>query len=97
MQAALRQHMPAGATWSEPEGGMFVWLDLPEGIDGARLLETALAEARVAFVPGAPFFAVDPAVNSLRLSYSLPSLADIEEGVRRLAGVIARAEVRDAA
>jgi DNA-binding transcriptional MocR family regulator len=88
MQAALARHMPLGVTWTRPEGGMFVWVRLPEGLDGARLLEAALAEARVAFVPGAPFFAVGAEANTLRLSYSLPSPEDIEEGVRRLAHVI---------
>jgi len=88
MQAALARHMPLGVSWSTPQGGMFVWVRLPEGLDGARLLEAALAEERLAFVPGAPFFAVDPQPNTLRLSYSLPSLDEIEEGVRRLARVI---------
>jgi len=88
MQAALARHMPMGVTWTKPQGGMFVWVQLPEGMDGAELLETALADERVAFVPGAPFHATDAAANTLRLSYSLPSSADIDEGVRRLARVI---------
>jgi len=89
MQAALAQHMPLGVSWSHPQGGMFVWLRLPRGLDGAQLLEAALAEERVAFVPGAPFFAVEPDAASLRLSYSLGTPDDIDEGVRRLARVIA--------
>ena len=88
MQAALARHMPLGVTWTNPQGGMFVWLTLPEGLDGAHLLKAALAEERVAFVPGAPFFALSPKTNTLRLSYSLPSPADIDEGVRRLARMI---------
>ncbi|WP_068877430.1 MULTISPECIES: PLP-dependent aminotransferase family protein [unclassified Phenylobacterium] len=88
MQTALARHMPMGVTWSKPQGGMFVWLQLPEGLDGAQLLEAALAEERVAFVPGAPFFAVGPEANTLRLSYSLPSPADIDEGVRRLGRLV---------
>jgi DNA-binding transcriptional MocR family regulator len=88
MQDALARHMPMGVTWTRPQGGMFVWLTLPEGMDGARLLEAALEEERVAFVPGAPFFAIDPTANTLRLSYSLPSLDEIDEGVRRLARVM---------
>lgn len=89
MQEALARHMPLGVTWSTPQGGMFVWLQLPAGLDGAHLLKVALAEERVAFVPGAPFFAVDPQPNTLRLSYSLPSPEDIDEGVRRLGRLIA--------
>lgn len=88
IQDALARHMPMGVTWTKPQGGMFVWVTLPEGLDGARLLEAALAEARVAFVPGAPFFAVGVEANTLRLSYSLPPLDAIDEGVRRLARVI---------
>ncbi len=88
MQTALARHMPMGVTWSKPQGGMFVWLTVPEGLDGARLLEAALAEERVAFVPGAPFFAVEPQANTLRLSYSLLGPDDIDEGVRRLARVV---------
>ena len=88
--AALERHMPKGVTWPEPQGGMFIWLRLPEGMDGKTLLEKALAEERVAFVPGEPFFAEVPAANAIRLSYSLPTDAQIEDGVKRLAGLIGR-------
>jgi len=90
MLAALERTMPKGVTWSHPEGGMFVWIDLPEGIDGAALLARAIAEERVAFVPGAPFFAEVPRANAIRLSYSLPTDEQIEEGVGRLARLIGR-------
>jgi DNA-binding transcriptional MocR family regulator len=88
--AALDRHMPPGVTWSRPQGGMFVWVRLPEHMDGKILLERALAEERVAFVPGEPFFAEVPATNAIRLSYSLPTASEIEDGVARLAGLIAR-------
>ena len=88
--AALERHMPAGVTWPQPQGGMFIWLRLPQGIDGKVLLEKALTEERVAFVPGEPFFAEVPAQNTIRLSYSLPTDAQIEDGVKRLAGLIGR-------
>lgn len=90
MLAALDKTMPQGVTWSHPEGGMFVWIDLPEGFDGAALLARAIEEERVAFVPGAPFFAEVPRANAIRLSYSLPTDAQIEEGVQRLARLIGR-------
>lgn len=82
--------MPKGVTWSQPDGGMFVWIDLPEGLDGADLLARAIAEERVAFVPGAPFFAEVKTANAIRLSYSLPTDAQIEEGVGRLARLIGK-------
>ncbi|WP_374532189.1 PLP-dependent aminotransferase family protein [Phenylobacterium sp.] len=88
---ALARHMPQGVSWSMPEGGMFVWIRLPEGIDGKELLARAIAEERVAFVPGAPFFAETAAANTIRLSYSLPTPAQIDDGVARLARLIARA------
>lgn len=88
MLAALERTMPEGVTWSRPEGGMFVWIDLPEGIDGAALLARAIAEERVAFVPGAPFYAEVQKANAIRLSYSLPTDAQIEEGVERIARLI---------
>ena len=90
MLTALERHMPAGVTWSKPHGGMFVWIWLPEGMDGKVMLERALAEERVAFVPGEPFFAEVPTTNALRLSYSLPTDAQIEDGVARLARLIGR-------
>ncbi|MCY1648124.1 PLP-dependent aminotransferase family protein [Caulobacter sp. SL161] len=91
MLAALERAMPKGVTWSHPEGGMFVWIDMPEGIDGAALLARAIEEERVAFVPGAPFFAEKQTPNAIRLSYSLPTDAQIEEGVQRLARLIGKA------
>ena len=84
MLAALERHMPKGVSWTKPKGGMFVWLDLPEGVDGAKLLERAIAEERVAFVPGGAFFATAPRRNSLRLAFSLNPPEVVEEGIARL-------------
>lgn len=87
MLAALKKHMPDGVTWSRPEGGMFIWVTLPEGIDAVALLEKAAAKG-VAFVPGHAFFADKSGRNTLRLSFSLPQAAEIEAGVVRLASVL---------
>ena len=73
MLAALERHMPSGVTWTRPEGGLFIWLTLPAHIDTRALLKRSVAEARVAFVPGAAFFAGDTGHNTIRLSYSLPA------------------------
>ncbi|HAK93132.1 aminotransferase-like domain-containing protein, partial [Massilia timonae] len=54
MLDAMQEHFPAGVSWTKPEGGMFIWVTLPQQIDAMKLLEQSLA-ARVAFVPGAPF------------------------------------------
>ena len=57
MLAGLAKHMPDGVTWTKPEGGMFIWVTLPEGMDAADLLSKSLETEKVAFVPGRPFFA----------------------------------------
>jgi DNA-binding transcriptional MocR family regulator len=88
MLDALDAFMPSGLRWTRPEGGLFVWLTLPEGIDGAMLLERAVAEARVAFVPGGAFFPLGDGANTLRLSYSLPAPTEIRDGIRRLANLL---------
>jgi DNA-binding transcriptional MocR family regulator len=88
MLAALKRHMQKGVTWTEPKGGLFTWLQLPEGTDGTELLTRSLAEAKVAFVPGSAFFFDGRARNTARLSYSLPSEDMVEEGIARLARLI---------
>jgi DNA-binding transcriptional MocR family regulator len=88
MLEALETHMRGRAAWTRPEGGLFVWLTLPEGIDGAELLERAVREADVAFVPGRAFHADGSGANTIRLSYSLPTPAAINEGILRLAGLL---------
>lgn len=90
MMAALARSMPAGVEWTKPEGGLFVWLTLPKGIDGAELLARAIAEERVAFVPGKAFFATDAMANTIRLNFSSPDEAEIGEGVARLGRLIDR-------
>ena len=91
MLAALEREMPAGVSWSRPEGGMFVWLTLPEGMDGAALLAQSLESARVAFVPGRAFFADGTGANTIRLSFSCASESMIDEGIKRLGGLIRNA------
>lgn len=88
MLAALGRHMPAGVTWTRPEGGMFVWVTLPEGMDGAALLERSLARDKVAFVPGAAFYPDGSGRNTIRLNFSSPTEAMIEEGLSRLGRLI---------
>ncbi len=92
MLAALAAHMPKGVQWTKPQGGMFVWVTLPEGMDGAALLARAIPEARVAFVPGAAFFADRGRSNYLRLSFSLSDETSIAEGIRRLGALIAKVQ-----
>lgn len=90
MLSALERHFPAGVTFTRPKGGLFLWVTLPKGLDTMRLLDHALAE-NVAFVPGAPFFPRGGGQETLRLNFSYVGPEVIEEGIRRLAGVVARA------
>jgi 2-aminoadipate transaminase len=94
MLAALARHFPQEARWTRPSGGLFLWLTLPEGLDSTALLKTALAEERVAFVPGACFFPKGGGERTCRLNFSYAGPDVIEEGIRRLARVVERALVR---
>jgi DNA-binding transcriptional MocR family regulator len=91
MLSALERDMPSGVTWTKPQGGMFIWVTLPEGIDAAQLLERAIKEARVAFVPGRAFHFDGSSANTLRLSFSLADEAKIADGIGRLAEVVRKA------
>jgi DNA-binding transcriptional MocR family regulator len=85
--AALSALMPAGCTWTEPGGGFYVWLTLPEGLD-SKVMQPRAVHARVAYVPGVGFYADGSGRRELRLSYCYPEPGRIREGVRRLAGVV---------
>ncbi len=88
MLAALGKHMPAGTSWTRPEGGMFIWVELPETIDAAALLPRSVETAGVAFVPGGAFFPDGGGTNTLRLSFSCADFEKIEEGISRLGRLI---------
>ena len=84
MRAALEAHMPKGCHWTVPSGGMFFWVELPEGVDAVALLPKAV-ELGMAYVPGAAFFAAEPKLNTLRLSFVTVAPDLIERGVAMLA------------
>ncbi len=86
---ALEKHMPKdeGIRWTEPDGGLFVWVWLPEGIDAGTMIERAI-EKKVAYVPGAAAFVDGSGQNTMRLSFSSSTVEQIEEGIQRLAGVV---------
>lgn len=88
MLAALAREMPEGVRWTRPEGGMFVWLTLPERLDGADLLARSLETEKVAFVPGRAFFADRSGGNTIRLSFSCATEVVIDEGIARLGRLI---------
>src|SRR5205807_9809292 len=90
MLAALSHYMTGPVTWTHPQGGMFLLLTLPHGIDTAPLLPRAM-DAGVAFVPGGTFFPRGGGDHTLRLNFVSAAPAQIETGVRLLAGVLRKA------
>jgi 2-aminoadipate transaminase len=92
MLAALERAFPdpvAGVHWTRPQGGLFLWLTLPEHMDSGELLKEAVGH-KVAFVPGAAFFPNGGGHNAMRLNFSNATEDLIEEGIARLARVVER-------
>lgn len=87
MLRALETYLPSGCTWNVPDGGFYVWLTVPEGVDTKAMLPRAVG-ARVAYASGTGFYADGLGSRQLRLSYCYPTPERITEGVRRLAGVL---------
>jgi Transcriptional regulators containing a DNA-binding HTH domain and an aminotransferase domain (MocR family) and their eukaryotic orthologs len=79
--------MPKEVTWTTPEGGLFIFLTLPEFIDTTDFFEKAIAE-KVAYVPGTTFYYNGTGKNTMRLNYSFMSMEKNEEGIKRLAAAI---------
>jgi 2-aminoadipate transaminase len=84
---ALASHMPEGTSWTTPQGGFYIWLTAPEGIDTVALSAAARAR-KVAYVPGRPFYASDDGHAQIRLSYSRVADDLIDEGIRRIGEVL---------
>ena len=87
MVSLLEQYMPAGVRWTYPEGGLFLWLTLPEGIDTVALYDKALA-AGVAYVAGSFFYVDGSHRNTMRLNFSFIDEAKMEPGIRLLASLL---------
>lgn len=87
MLAALEEHFPAEASWTHPEGGFFVWVELPEFLDTTTMLAEAV-EHGVTFVPGNGFYPDDRGRNCMRLAFCYAEPDQIEEGIKRLAEVL---------
>ncbi|HXH10606.1 MAG TPA: PLP-dependent aminotransferase family protein [Alphaproteobacteria bacterium] len=89
MLMALAKYFPTGVHWTAPHGGLFLWVTLPQPMDAADILKAAIDEG-VAFVPGASFFPDGSGQNTFRLNFSNATTAKIDEGIRRLGGVLHR-------
>ena len=86
MIEAMEKEFPPGITWTKPEGGLFLWVKLPEGVSATKLLEKAVAD-KVAYIPGEHFFVDQGGKNTLRLNFSNASPEMIREGIKRLGKV----------
>ncbi len=87
MLQSLEKEFPAGATWTKPDGGLFLWVELPENMSAKELLNKAI-ERKVAYVYGEPFFPDGGGDNTLRLNFCTPSDEEIREGIKRLGQLI---------
>jgi len=87
MDAALQAHMPDGTTWTSPRGGFFTWVTAPDGVDTVALSPAATA-SKVAYVPGQPFYPGQGGAAQMRLAYSRVADELIDEGARRLGGLV---------
>ena len=87
LEALDREMAGLGVTWNRPAGGMFLWAQLPKGMDAVKLLPHAV-DKNVAFVPGAAFYASQPVQETLRLSFVTSTVAQIQTGVAALAQTI---------
>jgi 2-aminoadipate transaminase len=83
MVEMIKKYFPADVTITEPEGGMFLWVSLPENISSMDLFDVAIKK-KVAFVPGRPFYVDGTGENTLRLNFSNSDEKRIEEGIKRL-------------
>jgi 2-aminoadipate transaminase len=87
MVAAIKEHFPAETRYTLPEGGMFLWITLPEGLSALSVFERAIQQ-KVAFVPGDPFYVNRKNVNTLRLNFSSVDEETIRTGIGRLGNVL---------
>lgn len=88
MLRAMDEHMPEDVEWTKPEGGLFLWVVLPKGMDSMVMLEKYAIPRDVAYVIGQAFHFDGSGLNTLRLTFSFPTVDQIEEGIKRLAAAI---------
>ncbi|MFL6213351.1 MAG: PLP-dependent aminotransferase family protein [Blastocatellia bacterium] len=89
MRNAIETYFPSETRWTRPEGGLFLWVELPERVNAREVFEEALKQ-KVAFVTGDAFFANEARHNFMRLNFSNQQPEMIEEGIKRIAGVLKR-------
>lgn len=93
MVEAMERYFPPEVKFTKPNGGLFLWVELPENVNATELLPKAV-EKNVAYIPGSAFYPEGGGHNTMRLNFSKPSEAEIEEGIKRLAEVFKEALMR---
>ena len=93
MLTAIAKYFPENVKYTQPEGGMFIWVTLEEGVNALQLFEKAM-EQKIAFVPGDPFYSNPQNVNTLRLNYTNSTPDVIEEGIKRLGAILHQYNVK---
>lgn len=86
MVEMIQKYFPAEIKYTNPEGGMFLWLELPEGLDSDAILDDALA-AGIAYIPGESFFSFDGVKNTIRMNFTMVKDDQIRDGIRILGDV----------
>jgi 2-aminoadipate transaminase len=92
MVSMIKKYFPSDVKYTKPEGGMFLWVTLPDGMSSMELFKVAVDE-NVAFVPGEAFYSDNPELNTLRLNFSNSNEKKIEEGIKRLGSAIKSLEI----
>lgn len=87
MVQAIEEYFPQGTEYTKPEGGMFLWVTLPQGLPALKVFEVAIAH-KVAFVPGDPFYVAEKNINTMRLNYSCADTSTIRNGIERLGKIL---------
>jgi 2-aminoadipate transaminase len=87
MLESLADYFPEGVSWTRPQGGLFIWVTLPVGVDAKALLPVAIKK-HVAYVPGESFYPNGNGENTFRLNFSNAQPEQIEEGIKRLGEVL---------
>ena len=94
MILSIKKYFDPSITYTEPDGGMFLWVTLPEGVSAMKLFENAVIQ-KIVYVPGDPFYAFGDNLNTLRLNYTNSTTEEIDEGIQRLAKVFNQAIKKD--
>ncbi len=87
MENAVSEYFPKGVSIVHPQGGLFIWGQFPEGTNAKEIFELCVAQ-KVAFVPGGPFYAENPKLNAFRLNFSMPTIENIQKGVKTMGEIL---------